>query len=153
VKQECLEPLVFIRYMFEDIKQKDEIESFSKRRLFLAYVVTIDLAHAALVPSQGKLIQVKPGNLPAVRIFDLSLEQAVTASDVCDLPCVRDQNTSQPAEYLKTTPNQKVIYRSDFKPVIRHADFSGSRQIHNVSKGCRLAKSICRLHRDWAPNQ
>ena len=122
MKHQRLEKSIFIRYVLKDIKQKDQIESFSKRRILLVNVVTTHLADPAQVLLQGVLIQVESRNLPPVRFLDLPLKQAMTAAELRHLSRARNQATCQPPEHVKSPSYPEVIDRRDRKPLIGHAD-------------------------------
>jgi hypothetical protein len=91
----------------------------------LLNVITTDITKSGQTPFKRKFIQVEACYLSPVCVFDLALEQTMTASDLGDLPSTRDQVARQSSEHLKSSMYPKMIEGSYFKPPICHACRSG----------------------------
>ncbi len=134
MKHGCIKEWILIVNMLQNIKEQDQIESLAKFRSTLANVIATDAAALALVSLKGEFVEVESCNLLAIRFFDLSLHEPMTASNFRDFVAASNEVVRQRPEHVEAATNPEMIGRRYVEPLISHADSGRTGKIEYVSQ-------------------
>lgn len=88
MEEKSLKKCIFVGNVFEDIPKEDEIEPLLERQILAENIVAADSADFAQIMSEAVFVEIKSRYLTPISLFDLPLENAVTATGFREFPCI-----------------------------------------------------------------
>src|SRR5271155_1147881 len=124
-----LKKLGFVLDVLQHIEHQQDIKMSAEFRISIMDVVAKEWTHAADVLLERNRIEIESGDGDSVTLLQFSLQQAVAAADVGNMPGLPEHGICQPSHHIETASHPEMIRCCNVEPPIAHPDSHGLGQV------------------------